>query len=164
MKLTASAVAVLVAALLACNEQAVQQAPVAALLQSPAGPKQAPSRRPPQVWVNTRSGIYHCPGSQFYGATKSGTPMLEDEARTRGYRPAGGAACPAALATTDTLPVARGLRAQPRLLTKVWVNSNSGVYHCPGSRSYGMTASGTFMTEGEARSAGYRAAYGKACK
>ena len=39
-----------------------------------------------RVWVNTRSGVYHCPGSQYYGKTKSGEFMGEAEARASGKR------------------------------------------------------------------------------
>ena len=46
---------------------------------------------------------------------------------------------------------------------KVWVNTNSGVYHCPGTRWYGKTKSGQFMTQREAQSKGYRPAYGAIC-
>ena len=46
---------------------------------------------------------------------------------------------------------------------KVWVNTNSGVYHCPGTRWYGSTKSGRFMTQREAQSKGYRPAYGAVC-
>ena len=46
---------------------------------------------------------------------------------------------------------------------KVWVNTNSGVYHCPGTRWYGNTKSGRFMTQREAQSKGYRPAYGAVC-
>jgi hypothetical protein len=46
---------------------------------------------------------------------------------------------------------------------KVWVNTNSGVYHCPGTRWYGKTKSGRFMTQREAQSKGYRPAYGAVC-
>ena len=45
----------------------------------------------------------------------------------------------------------------------VWVNTNSGVYHCPGTRWYGKTKSGQFMTQREAQSKGYRPAYGAVC-
>lgn len=40
----------------------------------------------PAVWVNTNSGIYHMPGSRWYGKTKQGVYMKEDEAIRRGYR------------------------------------------------------------------------------
>src|SRR5208282_365916 len=40
---------------------------------------------------------------------------------------------------------------------KVWVNTESGVYHKSG-RWYGKTKSGKFMTEAEAKAAGYKAA------
>jgi hypothetical protein len=40
---------------------------------------------------------------------------------------------------------------------KVWVNTDSGVYHKSG-RWYGKTKQGKFMTEGEAKAAGYKEA------
>lgn len=45
----------------------------------------------------------------------------------------------------------------------VWVNTHSGVYHCPGSRWYGKTKEGKYMGECEAQKAGYRPAYGRPC-
>jgi len=45
----------------------------------------------------------------------------------------------------------------------VWVNTASGVYHCPGTRWYGKTKRGKYMGECEALKAGYRAAYGRRC-
>jgi hypothetical protein len=41
-----------------------------------------------RVWVNTNSGIYHCPGTRWYGATKEGEYMTQREAQKKGYRPA----------------------------------------------------------------------------
>ncbi len=41
---------------------------------------------------------------------------------------------------------------------KVWVNTESGVYHKSG-RWYGKTKSGKFMTEAEAKAAGYKPAH-----
>ena len=46
---------------------------------------------------------------------------------------------------------------------KVWVNTNSSVYHCPGDRYYGKTAHGRYMTEAAARSAGAKGVGGKTC-
>lgn len=40
----------------------------------------------------------------------------------------------------------------------VWVNTDSGVYHKPGTRWYGKTKKGKYMTEADAQKAGYRAA------
>jgi hypothetical protein len=40
---------------------------------------------------------------------------------------------------------------------KVWVNTESGVYHKSG-RWYGKTKAGKFMTESEAKAAGYKEA------
>lgn len=43
-----------------------------------------------EVWVNTRSGKYFHPGSQWYGKTKSGEYMSESEAIQKGYQAAKG--------------------------------------------------------------------------
>jgi hypothetical protein len=40
----------------------------------------------------------------------------------------------------------------------VWVNTDSGIYHKPGTRWYGKTKQGKYMTEADAQKAGYRAA------
>ena len=46
-----------------------------------------------RVWVNTNSGVYHCPGTRWYGNTKDGKYMTQKEAQAKGYRPAYGIAC-----------------------------------------------------------------------
>ena len=38
------------------------------------------------VWMNTRSGVYHYPGSRWYGNTRSGKFMKEKDAKQAGYR------------------------------------------------------------------------------
>ena len=46
---------------------------------------------------------------------------------------------------------------------KVWVNTNSSVYHCFGDRYYGRTANGRYMTEAAARAAGAKGPRGHTC-
>ena len=38
----------------------------------------------------------------------------------------------------------------------VWVNTDSGVYHKEGSKWYGNTKQGKYMTEADAQKAGYK--------
>lgn len=58
--------------------------------------------------------------------------------------------------------VAGGEEGDPE--ARVWVNTNSGVYHCPDTRWFGKTKEGVFMTQREARQKGYRPAYGSVCR
>jgi hypothetical protein len=45
----------------------------------------------------------------------------------------------------------------------VWVNTPSNVYHCYGTRFYGTTKSGRYMTEADARAAGARPDHNTPC-
>jgi len=46
---------------------------------------------------------------------------------------------------------------------KVWVNTDSKVYHCEKDALYGKTKQGEYMTESQAKASGARAARGKEC-
>jgi hypothetical protein len=56
-------------------------------------PAAAPGAGAQQVWVNTRSKIYHCQGDRYYGKTKVGSYVSEAAAKAEGDRPDHGKAC-----------------------------------------------------------------------
>ncbi len=66
-------------------------------------------------------------------------------------------AVPTTTTKTSGAPSAQEIAAA-KASGKVWVNTESGVYHKSG-RWYGKTKSGKFMTEAEAKAAGYKAAH-----
>jgi hypothetical protein len=57
-------------------------------ISTPAGARVGQSSESRQVWVNTATGVYHYPGTRWYGNTKQGKFMSEADARAQGYRPA----------------------------------------------------------------------------
>ena len=127
------------------------------------------STDPARVWVNTSSKVYHCPGTRYYGTTVRGSYMSETAAKLEGYRPAYGRECgPLNAGAVKTAPVGS---AKANLVTpppapapiRVWVNTSSGVYHCPGTRYYGTTKKGVYLEQSAAQAAGHRPAGGNAC-
>jgi hypothetical protein len=73
-------------------------------------------------------------------------------------------AAPASPSATPAAPKAATGKASSEEIAaakasgKVWVNTESGIYHKSG-RWYGKTKNGKFMTEAEAKAAGYKAAH-----
>ncbi len=90
-------------------------------------------------------------------ASASGT----SSATAKPAAPASPSATPAAPKTTPKTTTGTASSqeiAAAKASGKVWVNTESGVYHKSG-RWYGKTKSGKFMTEAEAKAAGYKEAH-----
>ncbi len=68
------------------------------------------------------------------------------------------ATAPVPSAATSTAPKPGGGAG------KVWVNTASNVYHCPGTKYYGTTKAGAYMSEADAKAKGARPDAGKPCK
>ena len=112
-----------------------------------------------RVWVNNNTKVYHCPGTQYYGTTGKGEFMEEAQARGHGNRAAGGKGCNNVV-TSGPAPLPDTAVASKKM---VWVNTESGVYHCPKSSDWGTTRRGRYLTEADASAAGHKAAAGKKC-
>ena len=67
-------------------------------------------------------------------------------------------AAPASKPAPAPKPAAQQQTPAAHTAGTVWVNTDSGVYHKPGTRWYGKTKQGKYMTEADAQKAGYRAA------
>lgn len=74
----------------------------------------------------------------------------------------------AALAQQTSSPPAKPFQPQTTQAAgagpdKVWVNTATNVYHCPGARFYGRTKEGRYMTEPQARTSGAHPSRGQTC-
>ncbi len=78
-------------------------------------------------------------------------------------KPAAPAATPAAPAASPSAPAVAPSASGTPGPGQVWVNAGTKKYHCAGSRSYGKTKKGSYMTEAAAKASGATAAGGKAC-
>jgi hypothetical protein len=72
---------------------------------------------PGQVWVNTASKVYHCPGTRWYGKTKQGSYMSEAEAHAQGCQ----------TGPRESLHLIRGVRL--RYAARPDRRGNCGTYH-----------------------------------
>jgi hypothetical protein len=103
-------------------------------------------------------------GTPFTGATRSGA------CRGHGGVQSWGASSATSPAGTSPQPSGQpaGTADQRTATTpggtgQVWVNSSTKVYHCPGTRWYGKTKHGSYMSEAQAKQEGVRPDHGKAC-
>lgn len=113
-------------------------------------------------------------GTTFTGKSKSGAcsghkgvkewatsaaPAAKADAPVATAAPAATSKATTAASKTSAMPTA----AAGGGAGKVWVNDKSNVYHCFGTKYYGKTKSGSYMTEAEAKAKGGHADHGKAC-
>ena len=73
------------------------------------------------------------------------------------------AVAPVAAPASVAAPAAAPAKMAAGGAGKVWVNASSKTYHCEGSKFYGKTKTGEYMSEADAKTKGNHAVKGKAC-
>ena len=141
---------------------------------------QAPAGAPAGATGLCNDGTYYtgaskrgaCKGHQgvkeWYAASSAAS--AKPSASAEAAAPAASTAAPAAAAPTTSAPPS-STKAAPSTTAaapgggpgQVWLNNASNVYHCPGTKWYGKTKAGAYMTEAEAKAKGARPDHGKAC-
>jgi hypothetical protein len=155
---------------------AVTALAVTAMIASQAGVAQAPAGAPAGA-----TGLCN-DGSYWTGASKSGACRGHKGVKTWYASAAAAPAAPAAsapaapaaaapAAAAPAAPSPKTKAATPTSTTPapgggpglVWLNTSTKVYHCPGTKYYGTTKAGAYMTEAAAKAKGAHADAGKPC-
>jgi hypothetical protein len=103
-------------------------------------------------------------GTSFSGNSKRGA--CSGHGGVKAWNTNAAAATPAAGANTAPSPTKNQSVATAKPgggVGQVWVNTDSKVYHCSGSRWYGKTKQGEYMSEQAAKTGGFRPADNKTC-
>lgn len=141
------------------SKQGATKAPASTKAAPVATKSEPPKALQTRVWVNKDTKVYHCPSSIYYGKTRNGEFMEEAQARGYGNRAVDGQGCKNVV-TNGRAPLPMATNAALRM---VWVNTESGVYHCPNTADWGTTRRGRYLTESDASVAGHKPAAGKRC-
>lgn len=139
------------------------------------GVAQAPANAPAGATGLCNDGTYYNGASKkgacsHHGGVKDwyGTSAVDPKATTSNAAPKSSPASgapPSARTTAPSTSSAGSTSPAPGGgADKVWLNTSSNVYHCPGTRYYGTTKAGAYMTEAEAKEKGARPDHGKPCK
>jgi hypothetical protein len=97
-------------------------------------------------------------------ATTAPPPEVTPAAATPAAKPAPApAVAPAEPAPKSTTPAKVKAEAPPAGSGKVWVNTRSKIYHCEGSKFFGQTKEGEYMSETDAQAKGFVANRKKVC-
>jgi hypothetical protein len=152
---------------------AVTALAVTAMIASQVGAAQAPAGAPAGATGLCTDGSY------WTGASKSGACRGHKGVKTwyasTGSAPAP-AAAPAAAAPAAAAPAPAAAPTKTKASTPasttpapgggpglVWLNTSTKVYHCQGTKYYGTTKAGAYMTEAAAKAKGAHPDAGKPC-
>ncbi len=117
-------------------------------------------------WYATASSA---PAAPAAGATSAKPAATTQTKPATAAAPAATAAAPAAASTasapakpakTSTATMAQAPGGGPGM---VWLNTDSNVYHCPGTQYYGKTKQGAYMSEADAKAKGAHADHNHPC-
>ncbi len=148
------------------------------MLATQVGFAQAPAGAPAGSTGLCNDGTYHsgatksgaCRGhkgvKQWWGAESAKSTKAAESKPTPPPAPVAAAKpAPAPSPAPATAPKSSAVTLAPGGgADKVWVNTASNVYHCPGTQWYGKTKAGTYMSEADAKGKGAHPAQGKPCK